>query len=102
MFDFGYSYPISGKYEAGGIPVFYKGTLSAALEAQRDENGNYVYTLILPDVNDLVTAKDVVITGDNLRNTASVDIWADVKENDPNQGSESYVESERVQNVIGN
>lgn len=102
-FEPGYSREIKGKYEKGdGVTVLYAGTLSASIEAVRDENGKYIYTLILPDAADLVTKDGMTITGDDLRNTDSVAVRADVKENESEAGSGSYVGSNTVENQIGN
>ena len=102
-FDPGYSRELKGKYEKGdGVTVLYSGTLSASIEAVQDGNGNYTYTLILPDASDLVTKDGMTITGDDLHNTKSVSVRADVKENESDAGSGAYVGSNPVENLIGN
>lgn len=101
-YSLAYSLEIEGKYEAGGIPIFYKGTFGASVEAEPDGNGGYQYTVVLPDSNDLTTDDGDVITGSDLRNTASVTVRADVQENEAEPGSGAYVSSDPVESLIGN
>ncbi|MCI9143299.1 MAG: hypothetical protein HFH87_11870, partial [Lachnospiraceae bacterium] len=103
-FEFAYVLKVEGTYRKEGIPIHYTAELKAALEVTWDEKGGFSYTLILPDADHMETESGEIITGENLRKTASVSVSADVRENDPleGDGSESFVGSDGAEVTLGN
>lgn len=93
-----YSMEVSGTYQReGGLSVSYTVTAGTKLEAVWDEERGFTYTLILPDADYVETTDGNTISEVSLRPTASVSVYADVKENDPDRNtvnSPAYVWSE--------
>ena len=96
---------VSGTYTKAGLSIPYTVWADAGLEAVRLEGGKVSYTLILPDADSLKPVPDITIAEESLRPTASVSIYADVKENDlddPDKTSSSYIPSDSGTVDLGN
>ncbi len=101
----GYSMEVSGTYTKAGLSIPYTVWADAGLEAVRLEGGKVSYTLILPDADSLKPVPDITIAEESLRPTASVSIYADVKENDPDdpdKTSSAYIPSDSGTVDLGN
>ncbi len=92
-----YHKEIEGQYEKEtGFKVPYKVDLTAGLKVEALEDNRFAYTLILPDADRLTPKEDGgnSIESDELRFTQSVEICADVEENETSPGSDAYVRSD--------
>lgn len=101
-----YSGSTVGSYtRINGLIIPYEVAAAARLEAVPEKGGGFSYTLILPDADSVVPEEGIVITEEGLRPTASVAVYADVEENDPDdpgQASDGYVRSEGSEINFGN
>ncbi len=92
-----YHKEIEGQYEKEtGFKVPYKVDLTAGLKVEALEDNRFAYTLLLPDADSLTPKEEGgnSIESDELRFTQSVEICADVEENETSPGSDAYVRSD--------
>lgn len=92
-----YHKEIEGQYEKEtGFKVPYKVNLTAGLKVEAQGDNRFAYTLLLPDADSLTPKEEGgnSIESDELRFTQSVEICADVEENETSPGSGAYVRSD--------
>ena len=89
-----YSVAISSNYKAlNQAEVYYELTLTAELEATKNADGGFSYTLKLPDAAKVTADDGTVITHSDLAVTESAAFKANVTDNLSEQGSAAYAES---------